>query len=309
MQIRVRRDVSPVAVVPLEKTELRRGTACPECDGRIREEAYETVCADCGLVVGSDFIDRGPEWRRSENDVQSRLRVGRPITPSRHDRGLTTEIGLDAVYNGNLRRRLSGMRREHARSKFGSKDERNLADALGQIARINAALELSFSTRERASRIYRDGRRLGMLPGRSIDTLAAASVYAACRCGGLVRTLGEVAAVAQCSVENVEAGYRLLNHELGLAARLVDLEAYVSRLVSGVEGPEPVRRRALELAAVAEADGLHNGRHPGGLAAACVYIAGHEHGQLYTQDELASIADVSTATIRSRRKELRELLD
>jgi transcription initiation factor TFIIB len=301
------RDVSPVAVVPLEKTETPGAAACPECDGRIQRERYETVCADCGLIIAEDLIDRGPEWRRFEDELKSRQRVGLPITPSRHDRGLSTEIGLDTISNGNVRRGLSRMRREHARSKFGSKAERNLADALGQIARINAALDLPYSTRERASRIYRDARRAGLLPGRSIDTLAAASVYAACRCSGQVRTLGEVAAAAQCSVGKVEIGYRLLNRELGLAARLVDLEAFVSRLVSAVEAPDSVRRRASELVALAEAGGLHNGRHPGGLAAACVFEAGHAFGQLYTQNELAKEADVSMATVRARRKELGRL--
>ncbi|PSP86983.1 hypothetical protein BRC90_11705, partial [Halobacteriales archaeon QS_4_69_34] len=39
--------------------------ACPECGARLvsDEEHAETVCADCGLVVGEDEIDRGPEWR------------------------------------------------------------------------------------------------------------------------------------------------------------------------------------------------------------------------------------------------------
>ncbi len=30
---------------------------------RIDDEHGETVCEDCGLVVESDEIDRGPEWR------------------------------------------------------------------------------------------------------------------------------------------------------------------------------------------------------------------------------------------------------
>ena len=38
---------------------------CPECGGQLATDTEhgETVCVDCGLVVESDEIDRGPEWR------------------------------------------------------------------------------------------------------------------------------------------------------------------------------------------------------------------------------------------------------
>ncbi|MFC6730936.1 TFIIB-type zinc ribbon-containing protein, partial [Natronoarchaeum mannanilyticum] len=38
-------------------------TTCPECGGRLNASGDETVCGECGLVVGEDEIDRGPEWR------------------------------------------------------------------------------------------------------------------------------------------------------------------------------------------------------------------------------------------------------
>ena len=71
------------------------GKTCPECSGRIvHDEAQaETHCEDCGCVVESDKIDRGPEWRafdsREKND---RSRVGAPQTQQLHDRGLSTVI-------------------------------------------------------------------------------------------------------------------------------------------------------------------------------------------------------------------------
>jgi len=69
---------------------------CPECGGSVvlDEARAETACADCGLVVGEGEIDRGPEWRaftQSERDQKSR--VGAPTTQTRHDKGLTTNIG------------------------------------------------------------------------------------------------------------------------------------------------------------------------------------------------------------------------
>ncbi|PSP69899.1 transcription initiation factor IIB 2, partial [Halobacteriales archaeon QH_9_66_26] len=51
---------------------------CPECGGRLVSDTEhgETVCTDCGLVVETDEIDRGPEWRAfdsAERDQKSRV--------------------------------------------------------------------------------------------------------------------------------------------------------------------------------------------------------------------------------------------
>ncbi|MFB6142116.1 MAG: TFIIB-type zinc ribbon-containing protein, partial [Halorientalis sp.] len=81
-----------------EETEAetdQERTECPECGGTLSvdEAQGETVCADCGLVVEEDEIDRGPEWRAfdaAEKDEKSR--VGAPTTNMMHDKGLSTNI-------------------------------------------------------------------------------------------------------------------------------------------------------------------------------------------------------------------------
>jgi transcription initiation factor TFIIB len=70
---------------------------CPECDStdvRRVPTRGEIVCASCGLVVETDELDRGPEWRAfSHDERQQKARVGAPTTPALHDKGLTTTIG------------------------------------------------------------------------------------------------------------------------------------------------------------------------------------------------------------------------
>ncbi|MFC6771947.1 TFIIB-type zinc ribbon-containing protein, partial [Halorubrum pallidum] len=71
-------------------------TTCPECDGSLitDTEHGETVCADCGLVVEADSVDRGPEWRAFDaSERDSKSRVGAPTTNMMHDKGLSTNIG------------------------------------------------------------------------------------------------------------------------------------------------------------------------------------------------------------------------
>lgn len=280
---------------------------CPECDGDLVTVDDETSCSACGLIVAEDPLDRGPEWRSFE--ARDRERTGAPRTATRHDHGLSTVIGYDQVANGRKRRRLARMRREHRRARFESKAERNLAKAFGEIARLTSALGLARSTRELACSLFREAQDDGLLRGRSIESIATASVYAACRCGNATRSLAAVTRVATVPEEKLEMGYRVLNRELGLPAAVARPRERIPRLATELDAPDRIRRRALEVAREIEGTAIASGCHPSGLAAACLYLAGQEYGAYFTQEELASAADVSTATIRERHADLRAAVE
>ncbi|USZ73431.1 hypothetical protein [Natronosalvus halobius] len=81
------------------------------------------------------------------------------------------------------------------------------------------------------------------------------------------------------------------------------------RLSKELELPDDVQYRALRLATIADNAGITIGCQPQGFAAACVYEAGKELGYPLTQRELADVANTSTATIRTHRNALLEVLD
>lgn len=285
---------------------------CPECDGRVTTNAVETICEDCGLVIEENRIDHGPEWRSFDED--ERERTGAPLTAARHDRGLSTEIGHGTDANGNevsreKRRQLKRMRREQTRGRFQSKAERNLAHGLGEVRRINSAVELSETVRDQACRLFRSAQSEDLLRGRSIEAIAAASVYGACRCNGLSRLLEEITEAARVEKPRVTNGYATLNQELGLPAKPVTPSTFVPRLASELECRDAIRQRARILAEQSENAGVTTGVHPAGFAAACLYKAGHERGRRLTQTEVAEAANASTATVRSHRDTLVELAD
>jgi transcription initiation factor TFIIB len=286
---------------------------CPECGGELDTTGEETNCRTCGLIVEEHRIDHGPEWRAFEDETTERARTGAPLTPARHDRGLSTEIGRGRDATGNRvspgkRRRLSRLRREHKRARWQSKAERNLAHACGEIARMTGALGLPKAVRKEASQIYRRAQAADLIIGRAIETMAAGSLYAACRCRGLSRLSRDIAAVARCDQQKVELGYGILNSELGLQAQLIGASDRIPRFATECSASDPVQYRALELASIAEDAGLTNGRNPSGVAAACLYLAGEEFDVGYTQAELARHADVSKATVRERYYELQRQL-
>jgi len=280
---------------------------CPECDGRVTTNTVETVCEECGLVIDEQRIDPGPEWRSFDKD--QRERTGAPLTVARHDRGLSTEIGrvIDAKGNGlsgRKRRQLRRLRREQTRGKWQSKADRNLAHGLGEVRRIASALGLSETIRDQACALFRSAQSEQLLRGRSIEGMAAGSVYGACRCNGRTRTIDDVTEVAQVRESRVTNCYKTMNAELGLPAKPMTPSMFVPRLASDLDIPDSVRRRAERLAETAEDEAITTGVSPSGFAGACIYKAACECDQGLTQAQVVDAADVSPVTLRTHRDTL-----
>ena len=130
-----------------EEEAERRRDQCPECDGRVinDDEHGESVCADCGLVVEQDGIDRGPEWRAFDpREKDEKSRVGAPTTNTMHDKGLSTNIDWrdkDAYGNAlgaRQRQKMQRLRKWNERFRTRDSRERNLKQALGEIERMGA---------------------------------------------------------------------------------------------------------------------------------------------------------------------------
>ncbi len=288
-------------------SETATSTTCPECGGRLNASGDETVCGECGLVVGADRIDRGPEWR-SFDDGEDRKRTGAPLTRSRHDRGLSTEIGYgsDGRLTGRKRRQLSRMRREHNRSRIASKTERNQVYAFTEIRRMVADQSLPESIKEQACTLFRSAQSEDLLRGRSLEGFAAATVYAACRAGTVSRTVDEMVEVSRASRDEFKAAYGALNTELGLPIGPIDPREYLPRFASQLDLDADVERRARDLVRRAREDGIVGGRDPSGFAAGCLYAAAREFDAGVTQAEAADVADVSPVTLRSAYHDLTE---
>lgn len=282
---------------------------CPECDGRVRERETETVCDECGLVVDEDAVDRGPEWRSFPDDDTNPERTGAPLTRSRHDRGLSTEIGHSTRLGGRKRRRIARMRRQHRRARISTKIERNQVYAFTEIQRLTSQLELPESVRDRACVLFESAQNEDLLRGRSLEGFAAAAVYATCRTAEVSRTHGEVVETARASSAELKAAYDALNRELGLQTGPIDPREYLARFASKLDLPQAVERRAGELAEVAREAGLTNGRNPGGVAGACLYLAAEEASLDLTQQAAAEVADVTPVTLRNSYYDLLEHVD
>ena len=291
---------------------------CPECGGSLLSDSErgETVCEDCGLVVEEDEIDPGPEWRAFDSkEKDQKSRVGAPTTNMMHDKGLSTNIGWqdkDAYGNSLSSRQREKMQRLRTwNERFRTRDskERNLKQALGEIDRMASALGLPENVRETASVIYRRALDEDLLPGRSIEGVSTASLYAAARQAGTPRSLDEISNVSRVGKDEIARTYRYVVRELSLEIQPADPESYVPRFASDLALSEEVERRARQLLQNAKQEGVHSGKSPVGLAAAAVYAASLLTNEKVTQSEVSEVASISEVTIRNRYHELLEAED
>jgi len=298
---------------PEEPAESRE--RCPDCGEELAydESRAEVHCRGCGMVVESGRIDRGPEWRAYDaGEREDRSRVGAPTTNMMHDRGLSTNIGWrneDAYGNALSSRKREKMKRLRTwNERFRTRDskDRNLKQALGEIDRMASALGLFENVRETASAIYRRALDEGLLPGRSIEGMATAALYAAARLDGVARSVDEVAAVSRVGAMEVKRTYSYLARELDLRVPPTNPAEYIGRFASAVGCTEETERRARELIETAVERGVHSGKHPVGIAASALYGAGQLTGEQLTQSEIAEVANVSEVTIRNRYREVME---
>ncbi|WP_306056633.1 transcription initiation factor IIB [Natronococcus wangiae] len=289
--------------------------ACPECAGNlvVDDEHGETVCEDCGLVVEEDSVDRGPEWRAFDAaEKNEKSRVGAPTTNTMHDKGLSTNIdwrNKDAYGNSlgsRQREKMQRLRKWNERFRTRDSKERNLKQALGEIDRMASALGLPTNVRETASVIYRRALDEDLLPGRSIEGVSTACVYAAARQAGVPRSLDEIADVSRVEKNEIARTYRYVVRELGLEVQPADPESYVPRFASGLELSDEAEHRARALLQNAKEKGVHSGKSPVGLAAAAVYAAALLTNEKTTQAAVSDVADISEVTIRNRYHELLE---
>ncbi len=305
----------------LENQEEREDNIfyCSECNNGILIRDYERaelICKNCGLVIKDHLIDTGPEWRVfNQEQREKRMRVGGPSTYTMHDKGLSTLIDWrDKDSHGKdltprKRAQIYRLRRWQRRIRVSDPAERNLAYALSEVSRMSSNLGLSQNIREETAIIYRKAVERRLIRGRSIEGVAAAALYAACRKCKVPRTLNEIAEISRVGKKEIGRSYRFIARELEIEVRPINPMDFIPRLSNTLNLSGSVQKKAIELIQKAYKKGLTSGRGPTGLAAAVVYISSVLMNERRTQREISEAAGVTEVTIRNRYKELVEKLE
>jgi len=306
-------------VKEIPKTPQRLADKCPECASINLVHDYdtgETICGDCGLILYEQMLDKGPEWRAFTQDGKaSRSRVGMPTSYSIHDKGLSTTISqVDRDAFGrklplSTRLQMWRLRKWQIRSRVHASSDRNLAQAMGELDRLSGTINISPPIKEKAAVVYRKALEKGLVRGRSINAIAAASLYAACRKSGAPRTLREIAEASLVNKKDVARCYRLLLQELDFHMPTADPLMYVSKIAekNGISGK--TQGTAISILREARLKRMVSGKDPMGMASAALYIACLQNNEKITQKDIAEAAGVTEVTVRNRYKALKKQLN
>ncbi len=297
------------------KKTLEQEQNCPRCGrGEVITDPDngERVCAQCGLVIEDDIIDRGPEWRAftvSEKNDRSRTGLGTSLTL--YDKGLSTVFKGDRDASGRhldaeTKLKMDRLRRYDNRSKFDQTWRRNLSIAMAELDRMAVKLHVPPNVKEHAALIYRKALRKDLVRGRSIDAFVAASLYAACRAAEVPRPIQKVTEVSTRDHSEVARTYRLLIKEMKLRMPVDSPMKFVPSIASRLRLRQETEIKAIEILMKAKARQGLTGKDPRGLAAAALYMACLDNNDRRIQKEVAFAAGTTEVTLRNRLRGLEE---
>ncbi|MDP7610535.1 MAG: transcription initiation factor IIB [Candidatus Woesearchaeota archaeon] len=287
---------------------------CPEC-GSINlffnRDKGEIICKDCGLVIEDKMVDFTQEWREFDSeDGEKRRRTGAPMTYTQFDQGMGTDIGRKSeLYGLGGKDRNKFFRLRKWQYRISTAIERNLKLALAEMKRVASYLKLPKSVEEESARIYTLAVQKGLVRGRSMESVVAGALYAACRRHEVPRTLDELSEASGIEKKEIGRTYRFVTRELGITILPSNPADYIARFASSLKLSADTQTKAIEILDKAQRAELTSGRGPTGIAAASLYVSALIHGEKRTQREVADVAGVTEVTIRNRYKELLDKLN
>jgi transcription initiation factor TFIIB len=287
---------------------------CPECGGQQFEENSgqgELTCIDCGLIIDEKRIDESAEYRAfNKEERDKKARAGQPLTYTKHDMGVSTEIGKGSgeLYKVSGKKRAQYYRLRKWHKRLTKSKDRNLGFALSELNSMISNLNLPESVHEEVARLYEKAVDQGLVRGRSMESIVSALLYIVARKQETPRTLDEISDASGIEKREIGRAYRYVARELGLRILPAKPQDYVPRFAGKLQLSGEVQAKAREILKDAREKDLLSGKGPTGLAAAALYIAAVLEGEKRTQREVADVVGVTEVTIRNRYKELAEKL-
>ena len=291
---------------------------CQRCGKRniiSDSESGELICASCGLVISERIEESGPEHRNFLDGGPDRSRTGDATSLRRHDRGLATIINpsnKDATgksLSASMKMTVGRLRIWDSRSQSHKSTSRNFMLAFTELSRLKDKLALSEAVIEKTAYIYRKAIDKRIIKGRSISSLIAAAVYAACRGSETPRTIKDISEASNVKRKELTKCYRKLVQDLDLKMPIIDAVQCVSRIASRLGICEKTKRYAIKMIKDYQQTGEIAGKSPMGIAATAIYLASVVMNEDLTQKDVADAANITEVTIRNRGSAMKKTLN
>ncbi len=273
----------------------------------------QIICINCGMVFGNQLIRK--ERRAFTSDELRKRKRTQVKWRNFGPRTLLPNNNVDS--NGhhiNAKRKLLFKRLSKIQRSLTSGIERNLWDAKPKMKLLVSKLNIPEYVYQTAWRIYISVAKKKLTMGRSIDGFVSASLYAAIRVHEIPRLLEEICKACVTSRRTVIRSLGILIKEvlpeLNLKYKPITSEQLVFRFGNKLKIPFKTQKEALKLLKTSSIKGLStNGKDPKGFAASAIYMVARSTKHRKTQTEVSDIAKITEVTLRTRLKDIKEVLN
>ncbi|RJE19402.1 hypothetical protein PHISCL_08262 [Aspergillus sclerotialis] len=286
----IKRPPSIVHSQPPKPTTHPKPSTCPNpgCPApQIVEDDGQKVCAGCGTVV-------------SEANIVSEVSFGESASGAAIVQG--TFVGEDQTH---VRSYGPGFQRG------GGMESRELTEQNGNryIHQLSRALIIPESATKAASQVFKLAVGLNFIQGRRIKTVAAVSLYIACRRqDGNTVMLIDFADVLMINVFKLGRTYKALLEELRLGGNVflmnpIDPESLIYRFAKQLEFGSATMQVASEAVRIVQRmnrDWMTTGRRPAGICGAALILAARMNNFRRTVREVVYVVKVTEITINQR---------
>lgn len=244
---------------------------CPVCGGSERQDIADVphpVCSACAYVVGSETDTPAPI---DEDDPSSTVEAE----------------SWDEYYS------------------VANSTEQQVASAFECLERLGDELMLSDENRLQVADVYATASETNLTDGRSTQLMIAAAICIGARESKKPRPIERVAKAAEIPVDRVKGTVRLYQQKLNRGYTGVSATKYVPYLCADIGVDETVENQAVRVIERFENQDERADMHPAGIAGAAVYFVADG---TVTQRQIATVAGVTSETIRVRLNDLREVI-
>ena len=267
------------------------------------ENRAERICSKCGLVLSERMISLELSGQRafSTEERDKREQHGSPVSALIPDIQMATMIDKRAPMSEGLRKAVKWD------SRYSWK-QRNMIQATSEIKRMGELLNVPQHVKEYCVKIYRRAFQKGLLKGRSIKAMVAASLYYACGAEQIPRTLQEIVKVSDSNFHDVTRSYQTLIKDLNLSSPTLPPSLLVSKFITELNLNHQIEVLAQKILDRYEKVYSLSGKDPKGLVAAALYIAALREKIKISQTKISRSIGITEVTLRNRLREMQRFL-
>ncbi len=280
---------------------------CPRCVKNaiiLDDELDELFCSDCGYVITE-------KYQKSELGITSHDESNNKSTETSLSHTMINPTNKDSSgkpISTNLES-FKRLKKLESRNKTHSSADKNLKKAITEMKKLKDKLVLSDVIIDEAKQMYQKIIDRKRTRGYLINAHVGACIYASCKITETPRTMDNIANSLDIKKIEIRRSYKMILKELELKMPVTDPVKYVAKIASVAGLSEKTKREAIKMIEQAKKTGITIGKHPRGIVAGALHVAGFKTEEPKNEKIIADASGITVGTLIARSKDFEEITE